>query len=197
MTAAARTQVRNFRYFNAIYVGSMRPKASELHLNIAAAFAKAVTLTLNDDSKLNSPNVKCKGPTSIFSALKVCIPEIVRLPNSDCILHNTAVSEIELNKFLSRSGFVSSRCRNRVKGTTDKWTKGFQRWKSIRWLDPRSPEELSQLQTKLAEISDLSNAAYSIHESQLIHFISNLHFIEGDCPQPRHAAGLSPALVRG
>ncbi len=162
----------------------MRPKASPLNLHIAAAFASAVTVHRGEDSKPIEkflPVVKCKGPMSIFSALKVCIPDIVRLPDESESVLKGAVSEIELNKFLARSGYVSSRLRNRIKGTTDKWTKGFQRWKSIRWVDPRNPDELTQLRTKLAEIQALFPGPYSIYESQLLHFILNLQSVDDDC----------------
>ncbi len=162
----------------------MRPKASQQHLQIAAAFANAVTVCC-DESKINHdffPHVvKCKGPTSIFAALKVCIPDIVRLSDeySEYILKD-AVSEIELNKFLARSGYLSSRYRNRIRGAKDKWTKGFQRWKFLRWLDPRNPEELRQLSTQIAEIKKRFPGPYSIHDSELVNFISNLQSIHDE-----------------
>ena len=127
--------------------------------------------------------MKCKGPTSIFAALKVCIPDIVRLSDefsfSGYILKD-AVSEIELNKFLSRSGYLSSRYRNRIRGTKDKWTKGFQRWKFLRWLDPRNPEELRQLSTQIGEIRKRFPGSYTIHDSELVNFISNLQSIHDE-----------------
>jgi hypothetical protein len=161
----------------------MRPKASPQHLQIAAAFANAVTIR-SSEPKLNNEVfpfvVKCKGPTSVFSALKVCIPDIVRSSNDYSYTIKDAVSEIELNKFLVRSGYVSLRHRSRVKGTKDKWTKGFQRWRFLRWLDPRNPEELSQLKENIAEIPNRFPGSYSIHETELVHFILNLESIDDE-----------------
>jgi hypothetical protein len=165
----------------------MRPKASQQNLHIAGAFANAITVW-SDDSKINHESVahvvKCKGSTSIFSALKVCIPEIVRFSDDSRNFMKEAVSEIELNKFLTRSGYISSRYRNRVKGTRDKWAQGFHRWKYIRWIDPRNPKELRQLRTQLAEITSRFPHSYSIQESELIEFISNLQSINECQPLP-------------
>jgi hypothetical protein len=179
----------------------MRPKASQLHLHIAAAFANAITVR-NDDTKINLENnihaVKCRGPTSIFSALNICIPDIVRQSVDGNILLKGAVSEIELNKFLSRSGYISSRLRNRIKGTKDKWTKGFQRWKFLRWLDPRNPEELRHLRTQLAEIPIRFPGSYFIHESRLIDFISNLWDVHDEPPSlPAGHTNILDAFVDG
>ncbi len=172
----------------------MRPKASQKHLQIAAAFANAVTVR-SDDSKSNQeifPHLLCKGPKSIFSALKVCIPDIVRQSGHCTNVLNDAVSEIELNKFLSRCGYVSIRHRNRVRGTKDKWTKGFHRWRFLRWLDPRNPVELKQLQAQIAEIPSRYPGSYSIHESELVQFISNLQSIDEEAQSSR-GAGLQLA----
>jgi hypothetical protein len=161
----------------------MRPKASQLHLRIAAEFANAVTMR-TEESKLSQDFfpyiVRCKGPTSIFSALKVCIPDIVRLSDDSSYILKDAVSEIELNKFLARSGYTSTRHRNRVRGTKDKWTKGFQRWRFRRWLDPRNPDELRQLHICIAEINNLFPGSHSIHETELVHFMLNLQWIRDE-----------------
>ncbi len=173
----------------------MRPKASQRHLQIAAAFADAITVRSDETKCIHEKFpcvVKCKGPTSIFSALKVCIPDIVRLSDECSFALKDTVSEIELNKFLARSGYISSRYRNRIRGTKDKWTKGFQRWRFLRWLDPRNPEDLRQLQTQIADIPNRFPGSYHISESKLVQFITNLQFIDERAGSGAHVVDVIP-----
>jgi hypothetical protein len=166
----------------------MRPKASQQNLQIAAAFANAVTIQDCDTKHFNTlALVNCKGSCSIFAALSVCIPDIVRWPEKHDLFGTAGVSEIELNKFLARSGYTSVRHRNRIKGTNDKWTKGFQRWKNRRWADARNFEELRQLWAQLAEIPIRFSVSYSINKSELEIFLLNLLHYPGACDR-----GLEP-----
>ena len=164
----------------------MRTKASQLHLHIAAAFANAVTVRNSDEQwPLDSLYVNYRGPSSIFSALKVSIPQIIRLSASDDHKGKKgAVSEIELNKFLARSGYISIRHRNRIKGTKNKWTKGFRRWKHLRWADTRNSEELRELRAKLEEIQIQFSGFCFINESELGTFLSNLKYKPNEGSSP-------------
>ena len=153
----------------------MRPKASQDFLQIAALFAESVTVQEDRfDWRVNS--ISCKGPRSIFAALNICIPEIVRKV-SDAAVHSApkgAVSEIEFNKHLIRSGFESFRYRHRIKGFNDKWSKGLLIWKHIRWLDPRVTEELSLLHFRLDYLESKFHGVFSIKPRRRMDLISFL-----------------------
>ncbi len=45
-------------------------------------------------------------------------------------------------------------------------------------MDPRNPEELRQLENQIAEIPNRFPGSYSIHETELVHFILNLQSID-------------------
>jgi hypothetical protein len=149
----------------------MRAKASLEYLRIAAAIADCITISTNElDARYSSYVIRCRGPGSIFAALKVGIPEIVR-PEGDKSRQGP-ISEIELYKFLSRSGYVAYRFRHRIRGTKDMWSKGVHLWRHRRWLDPRVPEELSLIRLKLAQFKARISGSYIIQQSQLLSFLA-------------------------
>jgi hypothetical protein len=122
------------------------------------------------DSKSYRP-VDCKGPNSVFSAILSCMPMIAR--TNDCSRSRGAFSEIELCKYLTKSGYTPYRVRSRVKGTTDKWTKGINRWKGRRWIDPRSPGDLDHLRSRLDTLRLLCTSSPNF-DRKILCFISNL-----------------------
>ena len=149
----------------------MRPKASQDNLQFAAAFAECLSVR-SDDLRANTTAIRCKGPTSLFAALRIGIPEIVR--DHYGVGQKGAVSEIELNKFLVRSGYITFRYRQRIRGAKDKWSKGVHLWKHIRWLDPSSPNDLDLIKRQLSQLRLRFSGSYSIRESEVLSFLSSL-----------------------
>ena len=128
-----------------------RPKACERSKRIACLFANAVSCNRVDDRDGN--RIDCKGPQSIFSLLATCLPELVRDSKDLHPANRTGVSEVELNKFLTSSGFLACRERHRISSSTiTKWSKGIKRWSNRRWIDPRKPGDLFLLNARMAEL---------------------------------------------
>jgi hypothetical protein len=126
-----------------------RPKASEHSLSQAHMFANAVTIVTGHKNKANM-SVDRRGKFSIFGLISRCFPGLVR--KVDGVAGNRSImSEIELNKYLAKHGFIASRDRNRVKGTVDQWEKGKLRWKNRRWINPSNSEDLQHLRATLSE----------------------------------------------
>ena len=146
----------------------MRPKASQHNLQLAAAFADCLTVR-RDESIVDTAAIHCKGPASLFAALQAGIPEVV-CTGTGCRL-NGSISEIELNKFLSRSGYLSFRFRHRIRGTKDRWSKGEQLWKCIRWIDPREPAELNLAKRKLALLKTRFPGPHYAHDDDILAFL--------------------------
>ena len=139
-------------------------------LTFGLEFANAITIVIDETEQRNFRPVDCKGTNSVFSALSISIPSVVR--TSDCTRNKGAISEIELFKFLVKSGYIPHRLRSRVKGTTDKWTKGINRWKCRRWVDTRKPDDMDHLRTKLEALRRFCSPTYSICERSLLEFLS-------------------------
>ena len=150
----------------------MRLKGSFECLTFGLEFANAITIVIDETEQRNFRPVDCKGTNSVFSALSISIPSVVR--TSDCTRNKGAISEIELFKFLVKSGYIPHRLRSRVKGTTDKWTKGINRWKCRRWVDTRKPDDMDHLRTKLEALRLFCSPTYSICERSLLEFLSAL-----------------------
>jgi hypothetical protein len=128
-----------------------RPKACERSKRIACLFANAVSCNRIDERDGN--RIDCKGPHSIFSLLATCLPEMVRDSKDMHPANRTGVSEVELNKFLTSSGFLACRERHRISSSTiTKWSKGVKRWSNRRWIDPRKPGDLFFLNARMAEL---------------------------------------------
>jgi hypothetical protein len=146
----------------------VRPKASEKNLKIAADFADAITTRIpkNDEKKQNM-QVTCKGSNSIFAALRFCLPKITRHPNEAVLLHRNGVSEIELNKYLIKNGYESSRHRRRIYGT-NRWCKGILLWTNIRWIDPEIPEELEAMNFHLEELIHRDSSISDVYHEPAI-----------------------------
>jgi hypothetical protein len=145
----------------------MRQKASQEFLHVGAAFSNVVTVRTDEWPRSHPKNlVECRGPRSIFAALASSIPDIARTQVS--VTLKGALSEVELNKFLARSGYVLCRQRDRVKGERGKW---IRHWKHRRWVDPTNGKELSMLRAQLAEMQNRLPGPYSIFENKLVDFL--------------------------
>ena len=125
----------------------MRPKASEENLRKALAIAEIVTTVSLNNEILKF--VERRGPASIFRLISKCFPAIVRDNTKTAEQNRHTFSEIELNKYLAKHGFVSTRYRNRIKGTVDKWEKGTLRWSNRRWR-PLDSSDLLYMRDGLA-----------------------------------------------
>lgn len=154
----------------------MRQKGSQEYLHVAAAFANAVTVRENECTRdISAVPVDCRGRLSIFSALQVCLPHIAR--DNEGKIRDTvkgAISEAECNKFLAKSGYSAYRYRHRLKGVKDKWSKGVQRWKNIRWINPNNAEEAVLLQSQLHLLYTRFPVLCTSLERSVVDFLSKL-----------------------
>ena len=148
----------------------VRAKASAENLEIAAKFADAITI--RQSQRKITGLINCKGSSSIFAALRQCLPSLTRLPKDSALNYSEAVSEIELNKHLVRLGYVSYRHRHRIRGTKDKWSKGLQRWRGIRFINPKIPSELETLNVHLAELIHHFPRGSNLHQGMLVSFLT-------------------------
>ena len=100
----------------------VRPKASDRNKAIATLFAAAVTVEVSKAAKQRRVNgsasasysfarVPYKGGHSIYEALEMCLPSIIR--KSRAAKNKKGVSEMELNKALVSRGYRSYRLRSR------------------------------------------------------------------------------------
>lgn len=157
-----------------VKVLSMRAKGSSDNLMIGLEFANAITIYQDyEKASCNGVAVNCKGKNSVFAALSVCLPDLVRIEDTRKALRG-AISETELCKFLIRSGYVPYRQRSRVKGTKDKWNKTVLQWKHRRWINPLNPEECMTLKAKLAALQDRLCHSGSISEKSLLSFLCTI-----------------------
>lgn len=155
----------------------MRPKASSEYLHIASAFANAVTLQ-SEEKRVPEAKymVHCRGPRSIFAALSQCIPSITRDGNAGRSLKG-AISEAELNKFLSRLGFQVHRHRERNYNAKLHFHE-IRIWNLKRWADPSNAEELQQLRSQLSSIPARFPGNYFICESKLLEFLESIFSVD-------------------
>jgi hypothetical protein len=149
----------------------VRPKASEENLKIALGFAKSITLSCSD-VKNSGYVVRCKGSASLFSALSLCLPKLVRGSVVNGAEGRESISEIEFNKYLAQNSFTKLRCRNRIPGTRNKWDKEYLRWNSVRWMNPNEPEDLEMLKSRLDELINCHPCTSSLDHDSLLSFLS-------------------------
>jgi hypothetical protein len=160
----------------------VRPKASEENLEIAAKFVNAITVSeAQCPTRKNIGQINCRGSNSLFAALRQCLPILTRLPKEAAL---DAVSEIELNKYLARLGYVSYRYRHRIRGTVDKWSKGLQRWRNLRWINTKNLAELEMLHVLIAELVRQFPRVSSLHHGFLVYFLSNKSSSHDDSSMP-------------
>ncbi len=117
--------------------------------------------------------VDCKGSKSIFAALTHCLPELTRHSKKTALDLRNAISEIELNKFLARNGFISHRSRHRIPGT-HRWNKGTHRWKDLRWINPKISEDLQTLTSRLLGLANDSSFRCGLHRDSVISFLETV-----------------------
>jgi hypothetical protein len=90
--------------------GMVRPRASEANLRAALSFADIlIARKTMGDAIPKASRVPLKGPRSIYAAFRECFPELVRNSRDRFPKNRQAVSMIELNKMLFRSGLKSLR----------------------------------------------------------------------------------------
>ena len=130
----------------------VRPKASEVNKAIARIFADTVTVetTSSNDQRTwfdkSNPTVDCRGQKSIFQALVLCLPNIVREVKDQAVKNRKGVTEVELNKFLTSSGYVSSRRRLWNSDSRMQW---HREWCDRRWINPQCRRDLAHVQKQL------------------------------------------------
>jgi hypothetical protein len=151
----------------------VRPKASLEMLQISGAYAEAVTVRLVTSSAIKYPKIACKGFTSIFAALKIGLPNMIRSGREPAM--NGAVNEIQLNKYLIRIGFKAYRYRKRVIGKSDQWSKGLQLWQNLRWVNVDDPEELRIMRQRLSELTARFPKKLIFLEDRLLDFLSSVN----------------------
>jgi hypothetical protein len=153
----------------------MRPKASRENLHIAVSFASAITIH-RIDAQISRSNdfVECKGPASIYAALRIALPDIVRDSEHSVGRKKNTLSETELIKFLCRSGYIKYRYRQRVRGTTNEWRTGSPRFKNIRWANPRNSEDMRLMDERLNGLAARLPITSTICRSRLITFLSSV-----------------------
>ena len=123
----------------------VRAKASTDSLTTGLYFANAVSLERDSGDEYRHL-IDRRGNATIFAVLKKCLPNLV----DGC--NRQALSEVQLNKFLVKNGYIPFRQRNRVKGTIDQWEKGQLRWKNRRWVNPADDHDLSHLKHCLSKL---------------------------------------------
>ena len=88
----------------------VRPKASDRNKMLANCFANIVTVELLKHNNLSKEDgfvpVYCKGPKSIYAALNMCLPSILREPRSQAMPNRKGITEVEFNKVLSSQASV-------------------------------------------------------------------------------------------
>ena len=149
----------------------MRTKGSQVYLDFGLKFANSITVD-NEEARGDGRAVDCRGPNSIFAVLSLTIPNMVRITNNNGKVLKGAISEIELCKYLTKSGYVPYRHRSRVKGMKNMWTKGVQRWEHRFWVDPENADDLNHFRSKFVELQALYTPAYLISETKLLRLVS-------------------------
>jgi hypothetical protein len=151
----------------------VRPKPSSDTLEIACAFAEVLTVRFVPRKRANpSGKVQCRGPNSIFGAIKRLLPHLVRVKNEPS--KKGAVSEVQFNKHLMQVGFIPYRHRQRVLGASDKWSKGCQQWANIRWVDVSNTEETRRLRERLSDIALRFPKKFELSEESLFTFLASV-----------------------
>jgi hypothetical protein len=139
----------------------VRPKASDTNKAIARIFADTLTVKVSDAQnqkswfQKSSIAVDCRGPKSIYQALKLCLPKIVREIKDQVITNRKGIAEVELNKLLTSSGYLSSRRRLWNSDSKVRW---HREWCDRRWINLTSPEDLLHVQRQLCKIHQYPEA---------------------------------------
>jgi hypothetical protein len=173
----------------------VRPKASAENLEIAAQFANAITKKISSlDLKKNGGEVHCKGSNSIFAALRRCLPTLTRLSLETDPVHKDSISELEFKKYLERIGFESYRHRHRIRGTFDRWSKGYQRWKNLRWINPEVPEDLDIMNSCLVELANKYPCFSSLRHETVVTFLASANTVKSQSFMPEGDDKNNPTL---
>ena len=143
-----------FRARNAM----VRPKASDRNKKIASYFADTITVEQpksrpNVDQNLSS-FVYYKGPHSIYEALVICLPTIVRESRDKACSNRKGITEVELNKALVARGYESSRQRV-FNGSTWAWRRG---WYGRRWVNGDNPEDVDHVKVGIRALQHFPEA---------------------------------------
>jgi hypothetical protein len=160
---------------------TMRPRPSPENMRLALHFANAITRKKQGDGDSNL-SIERNGDTSIHSLLRKCCQSCGEGKP-------LGISELQLNKHLSKNGYVSVRQRNRIKGTKDQWEKGYFRWHNRCWVDPIKEE--ANLRFSLYELERLASPGKIWTHRVIIILMETVH---GSCGQmiareqlrPRH-----------
>lgn len=160
---------------------TMRPRPSPENMRLALHFANAITRKKHGDGDPNL-SIERNGDTSIHSLLRKCCQSCGEGKP-------LGISELQLNKHLSKNGYVSVRQRNRIKGTKDQWEKGYFRWHNRCWVDPIKEE--AHLRFSLYELERLASPGKIWTHRVIIILMETVH---GSCGQmiareqlrPRH-----------
>jgi hypothetical protein len=139
----------------------MRPKASEENKSIALAFAQCVTTRSDVDSDF----VARHGRTALFAAFEQVCPMLTRDANDPHPANRHGISEPEFNKVVEKrdsNNFVRARNRLVQRSVTSSEADSSERlfagagswmFARLRWRDPDSPHDLSELTSKLAQLN--------------------------------------------
>ena len=104
--------------------------------------------------------------------MQICLPALVRQGSESS--EKGSVSEIELFKFLRRIGYSSFRFRHRIRGTTDQWSKGFQRWKNLRWIQMENSLEMRRFKEKISTMTFFQRINIELFAERAMHFLLSL-----------------------
>ena len=126
-----------------------RAKGSPAFLEMAKCLADGITMESHSNDDEAAP-VYCNGAQSIFGAVGMAMPTLVRTQVNP--QYRQAISEIELNKVLAQAGYVSRRRRNRVPGSKNKWESGFRYWSNRRWCNSFDAGDMVHLHSHLAKL---------------------------------------------
>ena len=138
----------------------VRPKASEVNKAIAQIFADTVTLECNANDQQTwvektKASVDCRGGKSIFRALLQCLPNIVREVKDQAMTNRKGVTEVELNKHLALSGYISMRHRLWNSDLKVQWQRI---WCDRRWVHLTNCGDLAHVQKQLLKLQQYPEA---------------------------------------
>jgi hypothetical protein len=139
----------------------MRPKASEENKSIALAFAQCVTTRSDVDTDF----VARHGRTALFAAFEQVCPMLTRDANDPHPANRHGISEPEFNKVVEKrdsNNFVRARNRLVQRSATSSEADSSERlfagagswmFAKLRWRDPDSQQDLSEMTNKLAQLN--------------------------------------------
>ena len=123
----------------------VRPKASDRNKTIAVFFANTVTVdTSNIATRMKQGKydfIVCRGPHSIYGAMRACLPNIVRDSMDEENINRTGLAEVEMNKSLLMHGYKSIRRR----GLSELGGNMQRGWQDRRWVDPTNIEDVQHV----------------------------------------------------